>query len=51
MKKKIHAILRNDVRTLVFSADAADEDLYSKLRVRGNLSKVLNPIGLESDVV
>ena len=49
-EKKIHAILRNDVRTLVFSADAADADLYSKLRVRGNLSKVLKNIELFNNI-
>lgn len=49
-EKKIHAILSNDVRTLVFSADAADEDLYSKLRVRGNLSKVLKNIELFNNI-
>ena len=37
--KKIHAILAGGVKTLVFSADAADEKLYSELRVNGNLKK------------
>ena len=50
LNEKIHAILSNDVRTLVFSADAADEDLYSKLRVRGNLSKVLKNIELFNNI-
>lgn len=36
-----HAILRSDVRTVVFSADAAEEPEYSRLRVGGNLDKVL----------
>ena len=49
-EKKIHSILSNDVRTLVFSADAADEELYSKLRVRGKLSKVLKNIELFNDI-
>ena len=49
-EKKIHAILSNDVKTLVFSADAADEDLYSKLRVRGKLSKVLKNIELFNNI-
>ena len=36
-----HSILTSGVKTLVFSADAADEDLYSKLRVNGKLDKIL----------
>ena len=38
-EKKIHSILRGGVKTLVFSADAAEEKLYSELRVNGNLKK------------
>ncbi len=41
---KCHAILAGGVKTVVFSADAAEEPLYSKLRVNGNLSVVLNNI-------
>lgn len=40
-ENKCHAILQGGVKTLVFSADAASEPLYSQLRVGGNLSKVL----------
>ena len=40
-EKRAHAILQSDVRTLVFSADAADKKLYSKLRVNGKLDKVV----------
>jgi radical SAM protein with 4Fe4S-binding SPASM domain len=43
-ERKSHAILQNDVRTLVFSADAADSELYSSLRVNGKLSKVVSNI-------
>ena len=43
-EEKCHAILAGGVRTVVFSADAADEKLYSKLRVNGKLSKVLRNI-------
>ena len=43
-EKKIHSILRGGVKTLVFSADAAEEKLYSELRVNGNLKKVLKNI-------
>ena len=38
---KSHAILQSGVKTLVFSADAAEEPLYSQLRVNGSLDKVL----------
>lgn len=37
---KAHAILQSGVKTLVFSADAAQEPLYSQLRVNGSLEKV-----------
>mgnify|MGYP001334537554 CR=1 FL=1 len=43
-EEKIHAILSGGVKTVVFSADAADEKLYSKLRVNGNLKKVFKNI-------
>ena len=43
-EKKCHAILSGGVKTIVFSADAATEPLYSKLRVNGSLSKVLTNI-------
>jgi radical SAM protein with 4Fe4S-binding SPASM domain len=43
-EKKCHAILSGGVKTVVFSADAATEPLYSKLRVNGSLSKVLKNI-------
>lgn len=40
-EKKSHAILSAGVQTLVFSADAAEEKSYGKLRVGGDLKKVL----------
>ena len=43
-EKMSHAILESGVRTLVFSADAADSALYSKLRVNGKLEKILKNI-------
>jgi len=43
-EKKCHAILSGGVKTIVFSADAATEPLYSQLRVNGSLSKVLKNI-------
>jgi len=39
-----HAILESNIQTLVFSADAAEEPLYSKLRVQGNLDVVLKNV-------
>lgn len=38
---KCHAILSGGVKTVVFSADAAEEPLYSQLRVNGKLAVVL----------
>ncbi len=40
-ESKCHAILQGGIKTLVFSADAASEPLYSQLRVGGKLDKVL----------
>ena len=45
-EKHIHALLAGGVETVVFSADAAEEPLYSQLRVKGNLDKVLKNIEL-----
>ena len=45
-EEKIHSILSGGVKTVVFSADAADEKLYSELRVNGNLKTVLKNIEL-----
>tara|TARA_Y100001970_G_C14182543_1_gene830650 strand:+ start:73 stop:1230 length:1158 start_codon:yes stop_codon:yes gene_type:complete len=39
-----HAILKSGVKTLVFSADAADSTLYSKLRVNGKLERIVKNI-------
>ena len=36
-----HSILTSGIKTLVFSADAADKNSYSKLRVNGKLEKIL----------
>ena len=47
---KIHAILSSKVKTIVFSADAADSKLYKKLRVNGNLEKTLQNIKLFVDI-
>ena len=39
-----YAILESGVKTLVFSVDAADSALYSKLRVNGKLEKIVTNI-------
>ena len=43
-ERKCHAILQGGVKTLVISADAAEEPLYSSLRVGGKLSVVLSNV-------
>tara|TARA_Y100000031_G_scaffold95103_1_gene104513 strand:- start:36 stop:644 length:609 start_codon:yes stop_codon:yes gene_type:complete len=43
-EKMSHAILESGVKTLAFSADAADSALYSKLRVNGKLENILKNI-------
>lgn len=43
-ERKSHAILQSGVNTLVFSADAAEERLYSQLRVNGSLKRVVENI-------
>ena len=45
-EEKIHSILSGGVKTLVFSADAADEKLYAELRVNGSLKNILKNINL-----
>ena len=45
-EKLCHAILESGVNTVVFSADAASEPAYSKLRVNGNLERVHTNIKL-----
>jgi organic radical activating enzyme len=49
-EEKIHAILSGGVKTLVISADAADKDLYKKLRVNGQLDKVLKNLELFNEI-
>jgi len=45
-EKMSHSILSTDLQTLVFSADAASEPLYSRLRVNGNLDRVVRNVEL-----
>jgi len=45
-ESKIHSILQSGVKTIVFSADAADEKLYEKLRVNGSFKKIVENIKL-----
>jgi len=49
-ESKCHSILQSGVNTLVFSADAASEPAYSKLRVNGNLDHVYKNIKLFRDI-
>jgi len=43
-EERSHALLSGAVGTVVFSADAAEEPLYSQLRVNGKLDRVLRNI-------
>jgi radical SAM protein with 4Fe4S-binding SPASM domain len=43
-EKIIHSLLNGAVKTLVFSADAADKELYGRLRVNSDLDKILRNI-------
>lgn len=45
-EKKTHALLAAEPSTIVFSADAAAEPLYSQLRVNGQLDRVVRNIAL-----
>lgn len=49
-ERKTHAILEAEPNTLVFSADAADPALYAKLRVNGNLDRVLANVRRFADI-
>tara|TARA_B100000900_G_scaffold368886_1_gene346392 strand:+ start:3474 stop:4652 length:1179 start_codon:yes stop_codon:yes gene_type:complete len=42
--KMIHTILSNDVQTMAFSIDAADKELYEKLRVNGKFDRTLRNV-------
>jgi radical SAM protein with 4Fe4S-binding SPASM domain len=43
-ERRAHAILETEPNTLVFSADAADADLYARLRVHGKLDRILENV-------
>ncbi|NVK18585.1 MAG: radical SAM protein [Methylocystaceae bacterium] len=49
-EEKIHALLSAEANTIVFSADAADDELYAKLRVNGRLDTVLKNIEKFSEI-
>jgi len=49
-ERHIHAILSSGVQTLVISADAAEEPLYSQFRTNGNLRKTLRNVELLHDI-
>jgi|TARA_B100000959_G_C14918471_1_gene598433 wyosine [tRNA(Phe)-imidazoG37] synthetase (radical SAM superfamily) len=45
-----NTILSDTVKTLVISADAADKDEYSKIRVNGNLDKIVKNLELFNSI-
>jgi radical SAM protein with 4Fe4S-binding SPASM domain len=45
-ESKIHSILQSGIKTIVFSADAADKKLYEQLRVNGSFEKIIKNIKL-----
>lgn len=45
-EKAIHDLLSSDLQTLVFSIDAADRDLYEKIRVNGKFDKLMRNLEL-----
>lgn len=47
---KCHQLLESDVATLVFSADAAHEPEYSRLRVGGSLEKTLKNVRMFAEM-
>ncbi len=49
-EKICHAILESEVNTVVFSADAASEPSYSRLRVNGKLERVYENIKRFRDI-
>jgi radical SAM protein with 4Fe4S-binding SPASM domain len=49
-EKIAHAILAGGVGTCVFSVDAANEEMFSRLRVNGNLQRVLKNIEMFQDI-
>ena len=49
-EEKIHTILSSNVKTMVFSADLTDSDLYKKLRVNGSLEKTIKNIKLFREI-
>ncbi len=49
-EKHAHSILSGAVQTLVFSADAAEEPLYSQLRVNGKLDKTVKNIEMFKEI-
>mgnify|MGYP001383202409 CR=1 FL=1 len=49
-EKLCHDILSSNIQTLVYSADAANPDLYKKLRVNGNLDRVIENVKNFNDI-
>ncbi len=49
-EKMCHAILSDTVGTLVISADAAEKEEYSKIRVNGNLDKIVKNLEMFNSI-
>ena len=49
-EKIIHALLSSDVQTIVFSIDAADKDLYEKIRVKGDVDRLKRNLDLFREI-
>ena len=49
-EKICHAILSDSVGTLVISADAAEKNEYAKIRVNGNLDKIVKNLELFNNI-
>lgn len=45
-----HALLSSDVQTIVFSIDAADKELYERIRVRGHFDRLLENLDRFNDI-
>jgi MoaA/NifB/PqqE/SkfB family radical SAM enzyme len=49
-EKRCHILLQSGLKTLVFSADAADKDTYEKIRINGKFEKVYQNIKRFSEI-
>ena len=49
-ERRCHTLLQSGLKTLVFSADAADKETYEKIRINGNFDKVFHNIERFSEI-